>query len=201
MHARTMGLFASVVLLSGCVSLGGGDPPESLLTLTSEASSPAGHTSSGTREETLAVHEPEVPAAIDVLRVPVRVNDASIAYVENAVWVEKPARLFRRVLAETIRAETGMLVIDGDDPGLSAASHLRGNLREFGYDARNSSVTVRYDAIRVSSTGMVETQRFESVEQGISANASSVGAALNRASNDVARQVVAWMAPDADGDS
>lgn len=184
---------APVLLLSGCVSLGGGDPPSSLLTLTPEATAPAGSAHTGTQADTLAVHVPETPAAIDVLRVPVQVDDATIAYVQEAVWVEKPARLFRRVLAETIRVETGQLVIDGDDPSLFADVHLRGTLRQFGYDAQTSSVIVRYDAIKTGESGAVETRRFEAVEQGVLANSASVGRALNSAANDVARQVADWL--------
>lgn len=184
---------APFLALAGCVSLGGAEPPDSLLTLTSEARAAAGDAYSGTRAETLAVHVPETTAAIDVLRIPVQVDDATIAYVTDAVWVEKPARLFRRVIAETIRVETGQLVIDGDDPSLFADSHLRGTLREFGYDARSSSVIVRFDAIRTGDDGIIETRRFEAIEQGISANAIPIGSALNRASNDVARQIAAWL--------
>lgn len=194
---RHVALLAPALALAGCVSLGGGDPPASLLTLTAQSVAPAGSGSSGTQETTLAVHEPEVATSIDVLRVPVQVDDATIAYVADAVWVEKPARLFRRVLAETLRVETGQLVIDGDDPSLFADSHLRGTLREFGYDARTSAVVVRYDAIRVAAGGKVETRRFEAVEQGVVAKAAPVGAALNSAANDVARQVAAWLNGDA----
>ena len=40
---------------------------------------------------------------------------------------------------------------------------------------------------------MVETQRFEAVEDGIPADAGPVGAALNRAANDVAQQAADWL--------
>ncbi len=196
--SRTLAVLGAALALTGCVSLGGGDPPASLLTLTAEARAPAGASHSGTRAETLAVHVPETSAAIDVLRVPVQVDDATIAYVAEAVWVEKPARLFRRVVAETIRVETGQLVIDGDEPSLFADTHLRGTLREFGYDASNSAVIVRYDAIKTGAGGLVETRRFEAIEQGISARAGPVGSALNRAANDVARQVASWLADTPD---
>ncbi|WP_394730865.1 ABC-type transport auxiliary lipoprotein family protein [Altererythrobacter sp. GH1-8] len=198
MFCRRLVLLGCASALAGCVSLGGGEPPSSLLTLTAEASVPPGSAHIGTQADTLAVHVPETSASIDVLRIPVQVDDATIAYVTDAVWVEKPARLFRRVVAETIRAETGQFVIDGDDPSLFADIHLRGTLREFGYDARSSSVVVRFDAIRTGEGGMVETRRFEAVEQGILAQAAPVSSALNRAANDVARQVAAWLSETPD---
>ena len=98
--ALTLGL---VLALSGCVSLGG-KLPDQLLTLTATATAPAGSSASGTVNDALAVIEPGVPQELDALRVPVQVNDTSIAYIKDAVWVEKPARLFQRLLSETIRA-------------------------------------------------------------------------------------------------
>lgn len=178
--------------IGGCLSLGA-EPPDKLLNLTAEAFAPAGSEQSGTRAEALAIHEPHVPAEVDVLRVPVRVSDTELAYLQDAVWVEKPARLFRRLVAETVRVRTGRFVIDGDDPGLGAESHLRGVLREFGYDAATSSVVVRYDAIKQRDGGAVEAKRFEAIESGVIAKPGPVGAALNRTSNEVARQVADWL--------
>lgn len=192
-YAIRLAAVSPALLLAGCISLGS-EPPESLLNLTAEASAPAGAALSGNRETALAVHEPQVPAEIDVLRVPVRVNETELAYLEDAVWVEKPARLFRRVLAETIRVRTDTLVIDGDDPSLFTQNHLRGTLRSFGYDVASGAVVVRFDAIRQGAGGTVQTQRFEAIESGIPAEAGPVGIALNSATNEVARQVADWLA-------
>ncbi|MFZ1741611.1 MAG: ABC-type transport auxiliary lipoprotein family protein [Pontixanthobacter sp.] len=178
--------------LSGCISLSA-EPPESLLTLTPTSTITAGATSSGTIETAIKIMEPEVPQQLNVARVPVQVDATQIAYLKDAVWVEKPARLFRRLLAETIRAKSSRLVIDGEDPGLVAKSQLRGNLRDFGYDAASSSVVMRFDAIRAGADGSVETRRFESIQPGIAAESGPVGDALNRAANDVAGQVADWI--------
>ena len=182
------------IALSGCVSLGGAEPPASLLTLTPDTAVPAGAGVSGTAETAIKIMEPEAPQRLAVNRVPVQVTDTEIAYLQDAVWVERPTRLFRRLLAETIRARGDRLVIDGDDPGIAASLQLRGTMRNFGYDARTSSVVVRFDAIRAAADGAIEAKRFESVQAGVLAEASEVGDALNRAANDVARQVAEWVA-------
>lgn len=184
---------ASALMLAGCVSFGG-EVPANLLTLTADTSAPAGSGHSGSRENAIAIHEPEVPAEVDVLRVPVRIDSVRIAYLKDATWVEKPARLFRRLLAETVRVRADRLVIDGDDPSLFAETHLRGTLREFGYDASRSAVVLRFDAVRQTGDGQVEMQRFEAIEQGIAPDAGPVGLALNRVANDVAKQVTDWTA-------
>lgn len=187
-------LALAVLALGGCVSLGGAEPPPSLLTLTPEASAPAGAAKNGTGENALTVIEPAVAPSIAVTRVPVQIDDASVAYLKDAVWVERPARLFRRLLSETISARTGRIVVDGIDPTFQTRDTLRGTLHEFGYDARTSSVVVRFDAIRNGDDGTVTTRRFESVVPGVTAQAGPVGQALNRAANDVAGQVANWMA-------
>lgn len=191
-NAIRLACLAPLLALSGCISLGE-DPPDRLLTLTSQKGAAAGSAQSSQRSETLIVHEPGVPASLDVTRLPVQVNDTEIAYLQDALWVEKPARLFRRLLAETLRGRTQRIVLDGDDPSFSGGESLRGTLRQFGYDATRSSVVVQFDAIRQGEGGTVETRRFEAEEQGVIAEAGPVGDALNRAANDVAVQVSDWV--------
>ncbi|WP_374409044.1 ABC-type transport auxiliary lipoprotein family protein [Pelagerythrobacter sp.] len=189
---RTFPALAALAALSGCISFGA-EPPESLLTLTPTAEAPAGSGATGNAAGSLAILVPDAPARLDVVRVPVQVDDANVAYVKDAVWVDKPARLFRGLLAETIRTRSGRVVIDSDDPALTPETQLRGVLRDFGYDARTSSVVVRFDAIRDAANRQIETRRFESVVPGVAADAASVGPALNEAANDVAGQVAEWV--------
>ena len=92
--------------LTGCVSLGGVEPPDSVFTLTSTATPPAGSgaaTGGEDRAGAIAVLTPEVPAKLDVTRIPVNVSDTEIAYLQDAFWIERPARLFRRLMGETLR--------------------------------------------------------------------------------------------------
>ena len=195
MKASALGLGA--LALSGCVSFGAAEPPTSLMTLTSTAAAPAGTTAStgvSIDDGAIAVLTPETPAKLNVLRVPVTVSDTEIAYLQEAVWVEKPARLFRRLLGETLRAQGSTLVFDSDDTPKLAAQTLRGTLFDLGYDAQSSSVVVRFDAIRTSAAGVVETRRFEAREDGVLPEAPFVGPALNRTANQVAGEVAEWMA-------
>lgn len=195
MKAGALGLGA--IALSGCVSFGAAEPPTSLMTLSSTAVAPPGtSTSTGVSQDdgAIAVLTPETPAKLNVLRVPVTVSDTEIAYLQEAVWVEKPARLFRRLLGETLRAQGTKLVLDSDDTPKLASQTLRGTLYDLGYDAQSSSVVVRFDAIRTSAAGVVETRRFEASESGVLPEAVFVGPALNRTANTVAGQVAEWMA-------
>ena len=188
-----LAVLAPAILLGGCLSFGA-EPPPSLLTLTPAATAPVGASASGNPTTAITLVEFEAPAAVDVTRVPVQVNDSEIAYLKDAVWVEKPARLFRRLIAETIRTRSGgRVVIDGDDPGVSAVNRLQGTVRRFGYDAATSSVIVTFDAVRAGNGPNVQTRRFEASVPGVTPDVVSVGPALNQAANEVAVQVADWV--------
>ena len=184
---------AATMFLAGCISIGP-TPPDKLLTLTAASAATAGVGVSGGEANAIALTDFEAPARLDVLRVPVQISDSEIAYLEDATWVERPSRLFRRLVAETLRARTSRVVIDGDDPGVAATTRLTGVVREFGYDARTSSVVVRFDATRLNPDGAgVTTRRFEAVVPNVTPLNGPVGEALNQAANQVAGEVAAWL--------
>jgi cholesterol transport system auxiliary component len=189
---RLMAAVSLALVLAGCVSLGK-EPPETLFNLTPARLAATGSGGSGTAREAISVLEPEASARIDVLRVPVQVNDASVAYLQNAQWVEKPARLFTRLLEESIRTNTSRLVVDGSDAEYAAATKLSGQLLEMGYDVATGSVVVRYNAVLALPDGQIRTRRFENRISGIPASAPAVAPALNQAANQVASEVAEWV--------
>lgn len=182
--------FAAALLLGGCVSFGP-KVPDTLFNLTAENPAPAGAGQSGSLASALVVEVPEAPLELSVTRVPVQIDDSNVAYLKKAAWVERPARLFQRLLAETIRARGSRVVLESE-AGSGSSEVLSGRLLAAGYDARNQAAVVRFDAIRTRG-GQIQTRRFESVQTGIAAENEQVGPALNRAANDVARQVADWV--------
>lgn len=181
------------LLLGGCLGLGGGKPPATLIALTASQAPAAGSGISGTQDDALVVQEPDVDRKLAVLRVPVRVNGSSIAYLADAAWVERPARQFRGLLAETLRASSKRLVLEDDGTAGPAAHRLGGRLVDMGYDAAQQAVVVRFEAVRSTRGGAVETRRFESIVPGVPAKPQAIAPALNRAANAVAADVAAWM--------
>ncbi len=181
--------------LSACVNLGNkGKLPATLLTLTPTAVAPAGSAASATPAEALMVLEPETDQSLSVLRIPVQVDEANIAYIKGAQWVERPARLFRALLAETLRAKGKRLILEDTQSAVPLpGSRLAGRLIAMGYDAQSQSVVVRYDAVRTGLGGAVQTKRFESVVPKVKAKGRDIGPALNLAANDVAAQVADWV--------
>lgn len=191
--ARSGFALAAVLGLSGCIGLGGGKTPVSLLTLTSDESAPAGAMASGTAANALVILDPEADRRIDVERVPVQVNASSVAYLKDAVWVEKPTRQFRRLLAETVRARANRVVIEGSDYEVQGSTTVSGRLVQMGYDGPSQSVVVRYDALVEEKGGAVRSRRFEAEVSGVAPKAEAVGPALNEAANTVAKEAAGWI--------
>lgn len=191
-YFRHAGVLAAVVLLGGCVSLGG-KAPKQMISLTAETTAPAGELAGTTMRDALVVLDPEADRRLDVQRVPVQVDDATIAYLKDATWVERPARQFRRLLAETIRAKGKRLVVEAGDASELGKTTLGGRLLDMGYDARSQSVVLRFDAMRTDTAGNVVSRRFEATVSGVAPKVESVAPALNKAANEVAAQVADWV--------
>ena len=182
----------AALALSGCLSLGK-DPPDSLLNLTPTRQAVAGTGSTGTAENALAILELQAPQKLNVTRVPVTTSDSSLAYLKDAEWVEKPARLFGRLLADTVRAKGNRLLVGGTDLEFTAASKLSGTLSAMEYDAATGSAIVRFDAVLIGNDSNVTTRRFEATVPGVTPEAQAVGIALNQAANQVANDVAEWV--------
>lgn len=191
-EAKRIAASAALLVLAGCVSLGG-TVPDQLISLTPNTMAPAGDIGSGQVGQEIIVLDPDTDRRLDVTRVPVQINDSSVAYIEGAHWVEKPARLFRRLLAETIRVKTGRIVVEGADFDAAGKTVVSGRLIDMGYDARDMAVVVRFDATLEDKDGAIRSRRFEASVPGVSATAAPVGAALNEAANDIAGQVADWV--------
>jgi len=182
----------AVLLLGGCLSFGP-KVPATLFDLTPDTVAAPGSGTSGTLESAILVLEPEAEQRLDVTRVPVQIDDANVAYVKDAMWIERPARLFQRLVAETLRAKGSRLVLD-TDPGAGNTLRLGGRLLDMGYDARTLEAVVRFDAVRTQPGGRIDTKRFEARVPVVSAKPAVLGPALDSAANQVAIQVADWIA-------
>ena len=186
-------IIAAALPLSACISFGA-KPPPSLLTLTATSTLGASAGRAVSANQAIAIAVPVVPQAIATTRVPVSVDATAIAYVENALWVEAPARLFQRMLSETISAKTGKTVLDPKQSALVPALQLSGQLLRFGIDETSSDAVIIYDAVLTSDAGKtVMTRRFEARSKAATITAKPVGEALNRAANTIAGEIATWV--------
>lgn len=187
-------LFGAAVSLSSCVSLGGKTPPF-LLTLDAAAAPVAGEARTASEAATLTILIPTAPQKLRTVRIPVQQDNASIAYVKDAQWVEAPPRLFQRLVSETVAARTSRVVLDEGQYLTAPGDQLAGQLMEFGVDAATNEAVVVYQAMLVNTGGKSVTQRrFEAREPiGSKVEAKPVGEALTAAANKVAVDIAGWL--------
>lgn len=178
--------------LAACISFGA-EPPPSLLTLTPTSPVTVGQSQTASADRSITITVPVVPQEIATPRVPVQASATTVAYVKDAQWVEAPARLFARLMSDTITARTGRIVLDPGQFTLNPGVRLTGELRQFGMDAATSSAVVVYDAALARGENQVEKRRFEARVPVGAIDAASVGPALNQAANQVAADVAAWI--------
>jgi len=125
---KSLSMVASLGLLSACVSFGGGTPPAFLLSLAPATTLAAGAVRRGPKSGSVVVRLPTTPQNINTLRVPVQTNNTGIAYLKDAVWVEKPAQLFQDLLIEIIAAKNNRLVLTSAQASGEADIYLAGEL-------------------------------------------------------------------------
>jgi cholesterol transport system auxiliary component len=178
--------------LAACVNLGGKVPP-SMLVLTPLQTIAGGTVQSGDAKDALVVLIPEVPRKLETNRLPVQVDSANIAYLKDAVWADKPARLMQMLLMETVAVKSNRLVLNQVDAGGKAEHFLAGTLLEFGIDASQNQAVVVYDAVRLQNGKPIEKRRFEARESMFEIKPGAAGAALNKAANNVAGEIAAWL--------
>jgi cholesterol transport system auxiliary component len=177
--------------LSACVNIGGGKAPDHLYGLNTVPV--AGDAVSAVPAEALILVEPDVDHALAVTRVAVAVPGGGVAYMKDGAWIDRPARLFRDRLADTIRAKTKRIVVFEDAETPAGAQRLSGRLASFGYDAATHTAVVRYDALRRGRDGVLAQRRFEASEPVAKPKVALVVTALGVASGKVAGQVADWV--------
>ena len=188
-----VGLAASGCSLGSLLG-GGGDVPPTLLTITPEAAPIGAYARASSAGEALTINPPVISKELRTVRVPVHVTPTDIAYVEDLQWVDTPDRMFRELLAETVRRTTARVVLDPRQTALDPGLLVSGELHRFGFDAQTGLVIVRYDASLATAGGTrIETRRFEASVPAVG-TAASVGPALNRAANQVALEFAQWIA-------
>jgi len=180
-----------LIMLGACVSFGG-KAPVSMLVLTADNVLAAGAARTAAVTDALVIQIPQVPRKLDNNRVPVQIDASSIAYLKDAFWADKPARLMQMLLVETVSAKSGNLVLNEVDAGGKATRYLSGSLLEFGIDATTNEAVVVYDMVKIIRGSATEKRRFEARRPVNAIAPAPAGAAINAAANDVASQIADW---------
>ncbi len=188
----------AALFLSGCnISLIGkaSPPPAFLMSLTPSAeNTPKANTGrTVVPGEVITIQTPFAATVIAQDRIPVTRDGVAFAYVKGAFWVEAPARLFQRLLAETIKARTGRPVLDPREFSAAPGAKLSGQLVHFEIDELKSEAVVVFDAsLSGGKSESVRTRRFEERVPVAIIDAKAAGDALNLAANKIAGDVAIW---------
>jgi cholesterol transport system auxiliary component len=186
---------ALAAALTGCMGslLGGGKPPTTLYTLTAEAADPGPITRTVNAGQAVTVANPLLSKELRSVRVPVQVTPTDVQYVANLQWVDTPDHLFQALIEETLRRTTNRVVLDPAQSALDPGLVVTGELERFGFDRATGQVMVVYDASLSTAGGTrTEARRFIAAAPA-DGTATSVAPALNRAANQVASEVAAWI--------
>jgi cholesterol transport system auxiliary component len=194
---RMMSAALLAASLAGCsiggLLGGGGKAPSVLQTLTPEAADPGAATRTAAAGQSVTVAVPLTAKELRTVRVPVQIGPTNLQYVTDLTWVDTPDRLFQSLIAETIRRTTNRVVLDNGVTSLDPGLLVSGQLQKFGYDASTGQVIVEYDgALSTAGGNRVESRRFVATAPA-DGTAGTVGPALNRAANQVASEVAAWV--------
>lgn len=186
-------ILAAALPLAACVSFGA-KPPAALLTLTATAAIPVGQAQSSATAKTITIAVPAVPQSLATARIPVQSGATAITYVKDGLWAEPPARLFARLLADTMTVRTGRVVLSTAQSLSDPGARLGGELRTFGVDGATREAVVTYDASLIrGDAATVEKRRFEARVAVAAIDAPGAATALNDAANRVAGEVADWV--------
>ncbi len=189
-----LALGAVGLMLSACVSFGAKPPPQ-LLTISADHPLPAGQVIRSEGLPALTVMAPEVPRTLATVRIPVRVDPTTVAYVKDAQWTEAPRAMFQRLLSETIAADGSIFVVSAEQYAALPGRRLTGELVDFGIDAKTREAVVTFDAVMGTggNAGTVVRQRFSARVPVDDIKAKKVAGPINEAANKVAAQVTEWV--------
>ena len=188
-------LFLSIFCLSACVNLGKKSaPPPFLMTLEPTIFPATGSELRAQTGTSLAITEPSVPQKLRTTRIPVTLADNNVAYVKGVVWIERPSRLFRRLVAATVAAKHNRIIL-GESKNITVSSErLSGHLIDFGIDARSKEAVIIYQASLVTNGGkLIVQRRFETREPVSKIETRAISKALNGAANMMAADVSDWL--------
>jgi cholesterol transport system auxiliary component len=186
----------ALMTLTACgplVKIGESGPPPQRFTLVA-----APNTAAVVALPTLRVDDLESAAELANTRIAVRVGAQEVRYVTGGLWTDRPTRLLRAVLADTLRQRSTGLVLSAAQADIAPAYRLAGRLIAFQAEAPNGVVThmkiSTEQLLIMAKTGTVlASRRFEAREASRSDRPADLAEAANAAANIIAAQTTDWV--------
>lgn len=148
----------------------------------------------------LRVDTPHVASSLDQAGIVVMPAPGQVSTYKGARWSETPAVLLRQRLVDAFMAAK-LSTVTTDDEHFASNFVLSGELRSFQaeYRAGVPVVVVRYDAQlrRGLARDLLATHSFSVIEHPSGAQIPQIVAAFGTADDQLAREVVSWVADNA----
>jgi cholesterol transport system auxiliary component len=185
------GLIAMVVslALTGCGSLDLASTPA-----TFDLSAPRDLPPAGKPRAQLTISEPSALQALDSNRIVVRTGDGQVTNLAGAQWADRLPRLLQVRLVQSFENATRIGSVARAEEKLAPDVALTSDIRAFEIDSVSRmavvEVSVKLISERSGRIGAATVIRATRPASALSPQAAS--AALDAASQDVLRQIVAW---------
>jgi cholesterol transport system auxiliary component len=178
--------------LAGCAAIGGVRPTADTYELGVPTISEASPVRRGTQ---ILIAEPQALKALDSQNIVVRTDPLTIRYLDESQWSDRLPRLVQMRLAQGFQNSGRFKGVGLPGQGLAIDYQIVTEIRSFGIEAASNTADVAI-AVKILNdrNGIVASERiFEARAVAAGSGNPAYVAAIDRAFESVARDVVAWV--------
>lgn len=177
--------------LSGCAAIGGIMPNDDTYELSVPAISDTRPVRRGTQ---ILIAEPQALKALDSQNIVVQTDPITIRYLGSSQWSDRLPRLVQMRLAQAFQNSDRFTGVGLPGQGLAIDYQIVTEIRSFGIEAPSNTANVAI-AVKILNdrNGVVASERvFEQRVAAAGSDNAAFVAAIDRAFEDVARDIVEW---------
>jgi cholesterol transport system auxiliary component len=191
-YLRTCWMVAIPLTLAGCAAIGGVKPSADTYELGVPTISEASPVRAGTQ---ILIAEPQALKALDSQNIVVQTDPLTIRYLDDSQWSDRLPRLVQMRLAQAFQNSARFKGVGLPGQGLAIDYQIVTEIRSFGIEAGSNTATVAF-AVKILNdrNGVVASEKvFETRTVARNSSNAAYVAAIDRAFESVARDVVGWV--------
>jgi cholesterol transport system auxiliary component len=187
-------ILMSLLLLTACgplVKIGESGPPPQRFTLTLATQSGPTHAL-----PLLRVEDFEAPAELASSRMAIQVGAQEVRYLAGMQWTDRPARLMRGLIADSLRQSSTAPVLVTGQADVTTGLRISGRLTRFHALAPTglaTEVSVGLELMLLKGSSIAASRRFSVTEPSSSDRPADLAAAFNRATGRITTEATNWI--------